>query len=261
MPDDPTESVPPNLPKPGAAVELQHCQIQLGFYPPIQLIKKQAGQKFGLALCDHLAIEKQEFESHKWEFTASFYGSPECQLQIAVAQNNLAISLKIPANHPQEWVEQRFLYVLDKFTQEFTPQVLLGLIVTTAGISEIAGDARAFLAEKLMRLEGDRVGLFGRPLHLVGLHLFFPPCSVPGPDGTTTDWPWAEDVKVESLMTDPSKVWVTASATWNDGVPWSEAVPQEVIKRLATATSHFKGCIAQFITKETDSSGGVDNAS
>ncbi|MGH7354486.1 MAG: hypothetical protein ACRELS_07935 [Candidatus Rokuibacteriota bacterium] len=64
-------------------------------------------------------------------------------------------------------------------------------------------DARAFLTQRVCKLDDRQLAPLGRPIHGVGLRLFFP---------ATPDAPFEYDIKIESLLRDPKQLFLENTA-------------------------------------------------
>jgi len=226
-----------NQPAPDGKIDPRGFGLKLRFHPELRLEKKLA-HTFAAALSDYLSFEKDEFESHKWSFWEPLPGDPESRFLIVITPHTIHLDVRFPRKG-QEWVEHRFETVLVKFREHFKPQVLLHSEVAFRGTLQINGDARTFLSEHVMRMDSDRIDPFDRPVHLIGLRFFFPPFKKKQDDENAgAGREWAVNVRAESLMEDPSKLFLEAEAEWFRAEMWSDLTVPESVARLETVKSY-----------------------
>jgi hypothetical protein len=246
-PDEPSEpdKEPTHLPEPGAKLDAWGYAISLRFHPEIKLDKKR-GCQFALALADYLSVEKTEYESHKWTFLEPLAGEPASRFVITATPNSIKLDIRHP-NQALEWVEIRFGHVLEKFRNIFKPAMVLQSEATVRGILPIDGDARTFLAMRVMGMGPNRVDPFGRPIHLLGLRFFFPPYvkKREGAEPQVTDW--HVGLRAESLMEDPSKLFLEAEAMWVEAEQWVEGIGTRLIEHLQTVKQYLENNVMQFL--------------
>jgi hypothetical protein len=246
-PEEPNEpeNGPTHLPKPGMKIDAWGYAISLRFHPEIKLDRKR-GCQFALALADYLNLEKNEYESHKWTFLEPLAGEPTSRLVITVVPNTIKLDIRFP-NQAPEWVETRFGHVLEKFGGIFKPALLLQSEATVRGTLPIDGDARTFLATRVMGMDTNRVDPFGRPIHLLGLKFFFPPYikKREGAEPQVTDW--HVGLRAESLMEDPSKLFLEAEAMWVEAHQWDKEIATRLIDHLQTVKNYLENNVMQFL--------------
>jgi hypothetical protein len=233
-----------------ADVEIQTCAITFQVHPKPVLTKIQLAHEFSVGLTKYLNVQNTKTGNSAWNYEASFLGSPECRFNIVIQEEGCSFQLHIPQKMSEEWIEQRFQFAFDTFAKSFEPQLLMGLNINLLGIMDLKGDARRFLVEKVMHMDPSRFSLFERPFVMTGLHFFFPPFkTIPaGPNDKETETAWTCDVKIESLMADPNKLWLNSIAQWMDGKAWQQCVPSEINDRLGQAIDYLKRCVNQFVT-------------
>jgi hypothetical protein len=247
--DNPTEPEEPektNLPAKGSRFEARSYALSVRFHPEIKLDRKR-GHQFAASLADYLNLEKNEFESHKWTFYEPLPGEESSGFLIAVAPNFIELNIRLP-KQIQELAETRFATVLRKFQDIFKPQFLLQSEATVRGTLPIDGDARAFLAIHVMRMNPNRVDSFGRPLHLLGLKFFFPPyIKKKSEEDNPQVTDWHVSVRAESLMEDPSKLFLEAEATWVEAHPWERDDVTALSDHLETVKNYLEKNVMQFL--------------
>jgi hypothetical protein len=245
-PAEPEEPEKTNRPAKGAKFDARGYALSVRFHPEIKLDRKR-GHQFAAALADYLNLEKNEFESHKWFFFEPLPGEESSRFIITVRPNFIELDIQLPKTI-KELAETRFGTVLSKFQEIFKPQFLLQSEATVRGTLPIDGDARTFLAVHVMGMNPNRVDSFGRPLHLLGLRFFFPPYIKKKPEG---DKPQVTNghvgVRAESLMEDPSKLFLEAEATWIEAHPWEEEDVTALSDHLETVKNYLEKNVMQFL--------------
>ena len=88
-------------------------------------------------------------------------------------------------------------------------------------------DARVFLSQRVCSIEEKKMQAFGRPLHGFGLRFFFP---------ASQEAPFEFDVKVESLLRDPSQLFLENTAKFYAPQQTADMMP---VKRSLEATEQF----------------------
>lgn len=88
-------------------------------------------------------------------------------------------------------------------------------------------DARIFLTQKVCSIQDEQLQEFGRPLHGIGLRLFFP---------ASQEAPAEYDVKVESLLRDPMQLFLENRAKFYVPVQTADLTP---MKSNLEATEQF----------------------
>lgn len=88
-------------------------------------------------------------------------------------------------------------------------------------------DARVFLSQRVCSIEDKKLQAFGRPLHGIGLRFFFSPSQ---------EAPFEFDVKVESLLRDPTQLFLENTAKFYAPQQTADLMP---VKRNLEATEQF----------------------
>lgn len=88
-------------------------------------------------------------------------------------------------------------------------------------------DARLFLSQRVCSIEEKKLQVFGRPLHGVGLRFFFP---------ASKDMPFEYNVKVESLLNDPTQLFLENTAKFYAAQQTADLNP---LKKNLEATEEF----------------------
>ena len=244
-----------DLPLPGSRIQPRGFALVLRFHPEIKLERKR-GHGFAASLSEYLNIDRNELESHSWSFVEPLPGDPESRLVIGVTPNSLRLEIHLPSR-AQEWVEHRFQTVLDTFGVQFSPQLVLNCQATVRGTIPIDGDARTFLAGLIMQMPPERVvQSFRRPVHLIGLRFFFPPFrSGPGESdepATENRIDWSASVRAESLLEDPTQLFLEAETDWFEPTAWNDSLSRTVIDRLATTRRFLEENVRDFLQPGAD---------
>lgn len=250
-----TGGQPTHLPVDPVQLELRGYHLALAFHPQIRLERKK-GFEFAVALSDYIDPSSVVAEAHQWRLSQPISGSPNSRLNIIVEQRQLQIGAAFPGLS-KEWLEERFSSVVREFREVFKPESILSSAAMVRAVLQVDGDAREFLARHVMKLAPERIDPFGRPIHLVGLRFFFPPFAVKrkGKDESSVT-PWQVDVKAESLIEDPSKLFLEADGRWPQLMQWSDDGEQQVIQRLEIVSDYLKKNVVSFL--RTPENGGME---
>ena len=249
MPDDEAE----NGGKP-LAPKMERTGFHLGirFHPEIRLLDRKRGREFAQKLAPIIDPEKMDLESpDAWRYVQRVGSSPNSFLAVTVTPESVQLDAPAPT-HGKEWYEDRYRGLLKEFRNFFSPSLMLGSTVIVRGVLPIHVDAREFLSSQVMRIHPDRNTSFGRPIHLVGLRLFFPPFKKTGSKKKSDTVKWSVDVKAESLMDDPSKLFLEAQADWPTPTQWTEAAEQEEVNRLETVSEFLEKNVINFLLENPD---------
>jgi hypothetical protein len=131
--------------------------------------------------------------------------------------------------------------------------MILGSKVLLRGLLAIDGDARNFIGERIMDFPPAKIRRFNRPLHVLGVRMMFPPFEAQatnketGEVETLQEEKWGLDVKIESWMKDPSKLFVEAELKWDDPQPWTNDSPSEVVGRVQFSEEFLNNTLLPFL--------------
>ena len=236
---------PTHLPVEPAEIELRGYHLALAFHPPIRLERKK-GLELALALSDYIDPSNVQLEGHQWRLSQPISGTPKSSLNIVIEQKRIQVEAVFPG-HAKEWLEERFSAVLQEFRKTSKPELVLASGAMIRAVLQIDGDAREFLARHVMSLDPSRTDSFGRPIHLVGLRFFFPPFALQKGKDERAITDWQVDVKAESLIEDPSKLFLEADGRWQDTMPWNGENERKVIDRIKVVSDYLQENVVAFL--------------
>jgi hypothetical protein len=240
------ESERTHLPVKGSRLEPRGYYLGIAFHPPIRLERKR-GYEFAAALADFVDPSNVTVEDHAWVFSQPIPGSPRSQLTVSVAKSQLKIDAEFP-RQAKEWFEDRQTAILRKFVELFAPTLILQSAAMIRGVLPIDGDARTYLAQRVMNVRGEYFAPFGRPIHMIGLTLGFPPCRVESPDGARVEDSLVQ-VKVESLVEDTSKLFLEASGEWPQPLKCSDEALDKVVRRQDEVAAYLEKRVTEFLMR------------
>lgn len=245
--NDDNGASPTHRPPDDAKFEWLGFHLGVHFHPQIKLTAKDA-HEFSASLSDYLEIDQVNLESDTWTLRSNRYSC-----QVVVTQSQLELHCEIPEEQ-QERYDVYYRRVLGCFEGPFQPQILLASKAMVHGLMDIEGDSRTFLAQHVLRLSPSRLDTIDRPIHALGIRLFFPSYAEEGDtvEGEGNEHnracDWDVDVRVESWISDPRKLWVEADATWDKPRQWDEDALEEVYGRLQTVSDFVKTTLRGFLT-------------
>lgn len=195
------------------------------FYPELR-IRRNAGLEFAQKIADWIEPENVRTEGSEWRIL----GGSSCDgIEIRVGKRGLSISVQSPTN-VLDWYEQRFRQVLVQFKEMFEPSVALSGTAAVRCLIPINDDARSFLGGYIMLMDPNKFDIIDRPLHLLGLRLYFPPCE---------EAVWGVNVRVESAIYDTNCIYIESEGGWDSTVEWNGEFSNEFPSRI--------GVVKQFI--------------
>jgi len=240
------ESEKTHLPVAGASLEPRGYYLGIAFHPPIRLERKK-GYEFAAALADYVDPSNVTVEDHAWVFSQPIPGSPRSRLQVSVSPSQLKIDAEFP-RQAKEWFEDRQTAILHKFVDFFSPTLILQSAAMIRGVLPIDGDARTFLAQRVMNVRGEYFAPFGRPIHMIGLTLGFPPFRVDSPGGVRVEDSLVQ-VKVESLVEDPSKLFLEALGEWPQPLKCDDEGLAKVVRRQDEVSTYVEKRLTEFLKR------------
>lgn len=236
-----------------------HCyHLRVDFYPSIKLTRRE-GLRFAEHISEYIEIEEVQPGISEWRLA----GGASCDgVYLRVAKSSIAFTVHDPSNG-LEWYEHRFEPVLRAFGGTFSPQVALRRNALVACLLDFPGDndvdARAFLGGWVMLLHPYKLAPIERPLHVLGVRLFFPPFEGEERDsGEPRKTDWSVNVRVESSTSDTRRLYLEADAVWGEPKPWSEDVVSDAVGRLSVASEFVKREVISFLRQPPFPENGED---
>lgn len=248
---------PTHRPKPNEKPVPRGYILGVDFHPAIKLDRKQ-GFEFAAVVSEYLEPQSVQLEENSWVIRQQLGSSASGGLEITIGQTAFRIEIQHPT-HALEWIEQRCQSVLKEFEKRFQPKVILGSMAAYMGTMQVDGDARAFLARSVMKFDPGKLGALDRPVHLLGLRFFLPPFKAvtkrpKGKKSITEEKvvEWHVDVKVESLIEDPTKLYLEAEARWPAPSEWKRDAISRVVGHLASVTDYLQKSVVQFLQESSE---------
>jgi len=86
---------------------------------------------------------------------------------------------------------------------------------------------------------------------LIGLRFFFPPfrgvSGVGDAQGAENRIDWSASVRAESLLEDPTQLFLEAETDWFEPTTWNDALSRTLIERLATTRRFLEENVRDFL--------------
>ena len=234
--------------------------LAVGFLPEIK-IEQQKGMAFFSKLSRFVDLKNIGLQQPRWTFDGS--GNYD-GLKAAFGATNLSISFNRPPN-AQDWHEERLRFIIGEFQKEFSPSYVVDCGAMVRTLLSVNGDAREFLAHHVMHLAPQRINSIGRPIHILGIRLMMPPFelvrdSEETGDATDATSPiareeWEADVRMESWLADPSKLWVEIKTTWQKPMPWTNEQTGAIVDHLRVASGFVTDKIVPFLRDQSAETG------
>jgi len=231
---------PTHRPREDVEYEWLGFSFGLHFHPPIKLTAKDA-HEFSAAVTERFEIDYANIESDGWTLSSSRHG-----FRVTVTQSQLELHCE-PPEERQERYEVYYQRIVNCFEERFHPQVVLASKAAIRGLLDMDGDSRLFLTQQVLKMSSERLDLLQRPVHGLGLRLFFPSFRTKDEVDGERSCDWDLDVRLESWLPDPRKLFVEADATWGQPEPWNEKCLEAVFGRLGTVSEYVKKEIRGFL--------------
>lgn len=236
--------------------ELLGCYIGVNFHPAIRLDRKK-GFDFASTISDYVQTEKVESTEENW-----LISNPSQKLTISITPQSFQFS-QLEVRLAQELVDERYKVVLDRFADQFKPEIMLSSAAMIRALLPIDGDARAFIGGHLMNMLPSTIRFMERPLHILGLRLFFPPytsansehAEVGVEEKKKIHEDWSADVKIESWLDDPSKLFLEVDGRWDDPKQWDKNSVDEAWSRLSTVSNFVDNELRSYLNNAPDITG------
>jgi hypothetical protein len=227
--------------------------LSAAFLPEINIHRK-AGLQFATDLAEFLESDSVRIESGQWIFDCT---SGVDRSELVITDSGIRLRIVRPQRNPESY-EGRFRSILDTFAERFSPSVMTSSNARVHAWWPVLGDSRVFLGGHLFRIEPSRIlEPIGRPVHLLGMRMLFPAYEEQDEEGgaTSRSVDWEVDVKVESAITDPSKLYLEVDGSWDSPAVWSESSVSKAADRLRTVVGFVKNELARFLRHGLDESG------
>ena len=247
---DQTEPEPTHMPVEGAPLELRACFITLAFSPEIRL-QPVKGFEFATHMTGIIDFRDVRIGEQTWVFSQPTGSDPKSRMTVLVTSTKIQIDTQYPAE-ALELFENKTTAILGEFTPLFSPTAIVETSAMVRAQLAIDGDARQFLVRHVMNMDLRRVDPFKRPIHGVGLRLFFPAFSIER-EGKTEDTDWQLNLKAESLLADPSQLFIEAEGRWPTPVRWTYDAVQEAVGRLRTVKEYLDTNVIAFLKQWNNS--------
>jgi hypothetical protein len=247
-------TAPPSRLSDDAKIDTRGYAMNVTFHPEIRLETKR-GHDFAKTLSEIFVATQTEFKSDHWQFVLPQGSTPNCFMSVEVEPANLQFLVSSP-EYSQEWYETKFAMLLRRFHEFFKPMMILQSSTMMHGLLPVEGDARSYLALQIGNMDPARVQHpFGRPIQLLGLRFFFPPFKVKkvepgkGKNKKTTEaiTDWQVNVRIESLLEDPTKLFIQAEADWIMPSKWDDEREKKVLAQLDTVADFMATNIVGFL--------------
>lgn len=256
------ERPPTNRPASGAKPEPLHRALSVQFHPPIKLDRGK-GLQFASALSSAMDATAVELEEKGWALSQPLGTHPAGRFTVGVNESALQIESVFPTDS-EETFETKAGFILKEFEKFSRPEILLGSGAIIRATLQINGDARDFLAEHVVQFDMARLRPLGRPVHAFGIRLMMPPFQVATnpkapkkktaksrlktPPKVTSSTEWSADVKAESWIEDPTKLFLEIVANWQTPHQWADDAREDVVSRLATVSNFIQKNFIPFLT-------------
>jgi hypothetical protein len=226
--------------------------LNVGFHPDMRLDKRDAGFEFARQLASLIDPQSAQIDANMWTFSQPLGSASGAGLFVRVAANSIQFDLVQPTES-REWIERRAELILSELGKQFKPKLILGTSATIRATLQIDGDARRFIGQHVMKIDEAHCRLLKRPIHLFGLRLFLPAFSVQAipqkgrrkPKEQVTNW--QVNLRAESLLDDPTKVFLEAEASWPEPKQWDTDSTTEAVRRLETISAYLENDVLEFL--------------
>jgi len=235
----------------------RYC-LRVDFYPPIKL-ERRDGLKFAEDISEYVELESVQPGVSEWNMA----GGATCDgMHFKIGKHSIVLDAIEPPNN-LKWYEHRFEPVLSAFGEVFSPQVALrrNAIVTSLVDLPESLDARSFLGGWVMHMHPNKLAPIERPLHVLGVRLFFPPFEEDGGEqpGQTRTIDWSVNVRVESCINDPGKLFLEANADWSEPIPWNGDLVKRAVQCLDEAQTFMSDKVVKFLRQPPLPDNGEDD--
>jgi len=243
---------PTHRPADGAELEPRAYVLAATFHPAINLSK--GGYAFAAAIAEYFEARTVTLESNQWLLSQPLGASTDGMLQLLITPNTIQFDAALPT-YRMDWIANRCQMVLQVFGDMFKPSLVLTSAAKVVGTMQIDGDAREFLVKHVTSLNPQRFTMLKRPIHAFGIRVFCPPYEKvtkrKGKRDSKETVPWHVDVKAESLLDDPTKLYLEADAGWAGSTPnpWNEPTIKEIVGHLKLVGDYLSKDVMEFLQK------------
>jgi hypothetical protein len=247
MTEDNPKPTHSHRPATGAELEPRGYALGANFHPAISLSK--GGYNFAAAISEYLEARSVTLEPNQWTFSQPLGAAAGGLIQLVITPVAIQFDVSFPT-HRMDWIANRCQMVLQVFGETFKPKLVLSSIAKVIGTIQIDGDAREFLVRHVSSLDPQRFTILKRPIHAFGIRVFCPPYEKvikKGKKETKEIIPWHVDIKAESLMDDPTKLYLEADAQWPATAPWGEPKIQEIVGHLKLVGDYLGKDVIEFL--------------
>lgn len=240
-------SVPTPTPSPKAGHEI-HWRgyfLRCEFYPHLKMSRK-GSLEFATEVASAIETGGTSSESNEWVIRGA--GAHD-GMRVVIRSDSIELDAIAPTN-ALEWYEERFQSILNAFGKRFDLKMSLGSGAMATAQLEVLGDARVFVGQSLMSMNPHSIRPIKRPLHILGLRLYFPPFNL---DDAQSQTDWGVDVKIESCIHDAKRLHLEADAHWTEPMQWeNDATPRVLVQNLTTVTDFMKGRLLDYLHQSFD---------
>jgi hypothetical protein len=236
--------------RPVVGAELEHRGYTFGakFHPSINLNK--GGYNFAAAISEYMEARSVVLEPGRWVLSQPLGSNADGALQLILTPDSVQFDVVFPT-HRMDWIGDRCKMVLEVFTEVFKPKLALLSFAKVAGTMPIDGDARQFLVKHVTALDPNHFSVLKRPIQAFGIRIVCPPFKKIVKKGKKSkvaeEVHWQVDVKAESLLDDPTKLYLEAEAQWPVPGDWGEHMIKEVVGHLKIAWEYLSTDVMQFL--------------
>ena len=247
------------MPAPGAQLEPLAYSLEANYHPPIKL-ERQKGLEFAGKISSALDAREVALAENQWVLAQPLGANANSKFAVTVTDSAISVQAELPSDRLEKF-DNRAHVILSEFQKMFKPELLLGSRAMVRATLQIDGDARTFLIAHVTRFDTAKLKPLGRPVHLFGIRLFMPPyeqtttASAKSKKSkakkvvrTTVDW--MVDIKAESYIQDPAKLFLEATATWHTPRKWDTKIVDHIVKGMDTTSDYLRENFVPFLTTD-----------
>jgi len=240
--------------------------VSLQVFPPIAMARKTA-LDLATSLSEHVELTDLHLGDEAWTFRRpqTSQVSPQGLISVTVEEYEIEIRHDFPTGQLEQFEHLTDL-VINAVSKVIKPTHILRTGIELEYVTNFGGDAREALLGGL-RLSGgeaDKLAEFGRPCHLIGLRLMFPPFTVVSDEDDEADADehaenadesnkekigsdWHATVTIRSLADDPGGISVEVDGHWGP-ITWKDGT-KIVAERLNTVLEFLRERTIAFLKK------------